>query len=111
MQGGTTAAIGEPVFEDVFDPLLQQGGNVIPVDRELQNNDISVDQDFLFSLGINVEVGVQLVETANLKDVAIELVFETLQNGGVHVGPIEMRVTGNNENLTHAFFLIYRCFL
>lgn len=111
MQGGTAAAIGEPVFEDVFDPLLQQGGNVIPVDGELQNNDIGVDQGFLFSFGIDVEVGVQLVETTNLKDVTIELVFETLQNGGVHVGPIEMWVTGNNENLTHVFFLIYRCFL
>ena len=73
VQGGTTAAIGEPVFEDVFDPLLQQGGNVIPVDRELQNNDIGVDQGFLFSFGIDVEVGVQLVETANLKNVTINL--------------------------------------
>jgi hypothetical protein len=50
------------MFQHQVKPLLDDGWATIPVKRMLKNDDVMLDQQLLFSLDINVKVGVAFVQ-------------------------------------------------
>lgn len=70
--------------EGLFHPAVQQGGHGKPVYRELQHDDISPEQAFLFGCGVNLEIRVQAVEVYGAA--AWQGVFQLLHDGFVGNG-------------------------
>lgn len=62
LQFRAVAAVGEPVFEDDIEPLLQQCGAAIPVKRMLKHDDVVGEQQALFASDIHMEIRIRLIE-------------------------------------------------
>lgn len=55
-------AVGEAVFEHEIEPLFQEGGATIPVERMLEDDDVVGPQELLLMGDVDVKIGVGLVE-------------------------------------------------
>jgi len=54
--------VGEAVFEHEIEPLFQEGGATIPVERMLEDDDVVGPQELLLMGDVDVKIRVGLVE-------------------------------------------------
>jgi hypothetical protein len=83
--------------KNIFHPVLHEGRIGIPLDGELEDDDIGVLQELL--LLFHIEVPARFIETVE-REIGSQT-FQCFQNGAVREGLIQVGMTGYNKNFCH----------
>lgn len=87
LKSGAAFAIGPAMLEDKVEPFFDQGWGAVPEEGVLEDDDVVVEEEFLFSVDIDHVVGVEFVKMAD---------GDTFEGfGGGHEVTIDARAMGH----------------